>query len=1385
LVGVAVAFSAPAVFAAPLAPTNLRADGSSPTTVALFWQDNATDDTSMEVERSTDGSTFTRITTLTGFSYGNSYWDSTGNPGTTYYYRVRALNSTGASGYSNIANATTYSVDAASPFWESTDIGAVAVAGQSSGANGVITIRGSGSDIWDRSDEFHYYWMAEWAGDIVMTARVTSLTNTHGWAKAGLMIRNFIAPENPNVFMALSGEHGSTFQYRTERGEITGMAAASEDGSGPRWLRLVRLGSTYTGYDSFDGVNWRQRGTVTNAFGFSEIGFAVTSHNDGTLCTATFDNISIQRPVSSPPPPAPTDLRAVVESATSIHVLWTPGAPAPIGLELERATGEGAFARIITFAPEQGGQPVSYTDSGLSPSTTYRYRIRHIRDGVPSAYSNIASATTHSPPSTGTWMSVDIGNVARAGTTTEVNSVVTIEGSGADIWNQADEFRYHHRTWSGDGVITARVAAVGNTDGWAKAAVMFRETLAANSRHAMMLVSAQHGTAFQYRSATGADMATTMPTETSGWRWVRIVRAGNVFTGYVSTDGVAWTQSGTITLSGMPSSIYVGLAVTSHNDGVLCTAQFDNLAVSGSTPVPQPPQVASFTIESQQSGADHRATYRLVFTESVTGVDVSDFTGVNVAGQPALGMTPEIVGVVGSGASYAITARMFYDSTSGGQFRIDLNASGTGITDTDGNALVGGATGPVTKSAGGPWPISQVSGPPSGTYTTGQLLSINVNYGVTGMVVSGTPRIALTIGAATRYATYANLFPGSFGQVLVFQYTVQAGDIDTDGITVNSPIELNGGTIQGGNGADGLRTFTPPNTTGVIVNGTGGTPPPAAPTNLAATVVSPTEVRLAWTDNATNEAGFEIFRATGNSSSDSVIGTVGANIVTYLDPTVSPGLPYQYRVRAVNVGGASVFSNLANVTTSSGSNPWQSLDIGTSTAGSTNVSGGTVTLAGSGSDIWNSSDGFRFYYQQETAQDFDIVARVSSLTNTNGWAKAGVMFRSALDPSSRFFMLVVSPEHGTVFQFRGDRGQLTSSSQPTEDGPPPRWLKVSRRGINYTGFISRDGVTWTPSAGGSSSANSSTEPMYVGLVVTSHNDGVLCNAVFDNITITPVTTTPTPAPPSNVAANVVSPTEIRVTWSDNANNETGFEVHRAIGTASLALHAIVGANLTGYSDTGLAPGTTYTYNVRAINGVGPSNFAFPNATATTPTSTPAWSFRDIGAVGIAGSNSSGTNTITISASGSDIWDRADAFRFVYRAWTGDGVVEARVASMDNTNDWAKAGVMIRESLDANSRNVFLGLTPSYHGALAQARSNTGDLTSETPGPAVNAPYWVRLVRSGSSFYRYFSTDGVNWTNHGFYIITMNTTVFFGFAVTSHDNSRLNTAVFSDPFIGTR
>ena len=149
-------------------------------------------------------------------------------------------------------------------------------------------------------------------------------------------------------------------------------------------------------------------------------------------------------------------------------------------------------------------------------------------------------------------------------------------GSGTDIWSTSDQFHFTYLPLSGNGQIVGRVVSVSNTNAWAKAGVMIRESVAANSAHAYMLVSQGSGAAFQWRPSTGAKAMGPTAAGIAAPRWVRITRSGNTFTGEQSPDGVVWTVVGTASIP-MASNVLIGLAVTSHNNTALCTATFDGV----------------------------------------------------------------------------------------------------------------------------------------------------------------------------------------------------------------------------------------------------------------------------------------------------------------------------------------------------------------------------------------------------------------------------------------------------------------------------------------------------------------------------------------------------------------------------------------------------------------------------------------------------------------------------------------------------------------------------------------------------------------------------------------------------------------------------------------
>ncbi len=179
-------------------------------------------------------------------------------------------------------------------------------------------------------------------------------------------------------------------------------------------------------------------------------------------------------------------------------------------------------------------------------------------------------------------------------------------------------------------------------------------------------------------------------------------------------------------------------------------------------------------------------------------------------------------------------------------------------------------------------------------------------------------------------------------------------------------------------------------------------------------------------------------------------------------------------------------------------------------------------------------------------------------------------------------------------------------------------------------------------------------------------------------------------------------------------------------------------------------------------------------------------FRFQGAPGPEGSASldEATGTYTITGSGNDIWGTSDQFHYVYRELSGDGSIEAQVVDNgEGTNDWAKGGVMIRQSLDGDSINVSGFITGgSGDGGQFQWRSVQGESSSSNRTlTGIAPPYYVRLVRKGNTFTVYMSADGVEWAQQGAPPATVEMTdpVLIGLAVTSHQSGEKRTFTFDN------
>ncbi len=185
------------------------------------------------------------------------------------------------------------------------------------------------------------------------------------------------------------------------------------------------------------------------------------------------------------------------------------------------------------------------------------------------------------------------------------------------------------------------------------------------------------------------------------------------------------------------------------------------------------------------------------------------------------------------------------------------------------------------------------------------------------------------------------------------------------------------------------------------------------------------------------------------------------------------------------------------------------------------------------------------------------------------------------------------------------------------------------------------------------------------------------------------------------------------------------------------------------------------------------------ATGATPPPFPnGQQHQDIGAPAIAGSATYSNGTYTVAGAGVNIWDTEDEFHYVYQPMSGDFEIVARIASLQGSNAFSKAGVMVRESLADNARHAFAHVTLQA-GYRMSFRTSSGGGSLAQACISGTAPGWVRLIRQGSSFQMHHSTNGTSWTSCATIQVSMASTVYVGLAVGNVDPTGRATAVFDN------
>ena len=760
------------------------------------------------------------------------------------------------------------------------------------------------------------------------------------------------------------------------------------------------------------------------------------------------------------------------------------------------------------------------------------------------------------------WVNQDIGTVGVSGSATFAGDTFSILGSGTDIWDQEDAFHFVYQTLNGDGQIVARVAGLDFTHTNAKAGVMIREALTATSRHAILDVTPAAGIEFMRRlSPGGLTTYTSGGTETSP-KWLRLSRAGNVFTASKSNDGVTWTLVGTDTIS-MASQVFVGLVVASHNNTVLCNASLDNVSVTTSG-ANAPPAV---NITQPLNGATYTSPANITINANASDSDgtvgrVDFFSGTTMIGTDTTAPYSFAWSNVAAG-SYSLTAKATDNlgaTTVSAPVNITVNSSGAfGLSDNFNDntqdtskwtfGTIQGAiyAGPSAWDATVPVlernqrleisPRANISGDHYNGYlslatwnltnaraavevvqtasggTTNSVLALCIDSRNFLMISteSGSLRFEQVVnGARSATAVTYNAAQHRFWRIrhdaiadsMIFETSID-GQTWTVRRTVARQLSISALTVEISAGT--WQSVASPGTAFfdnfILESNSGGpvnNPPSVSITSPQNGAVFNAPANITITANASDSDG-TINRVDFYSGS-TLIGSDSLAPYSVSWNNVAAG-SYSLTAIATDNAGAVSTSSAVSVTVNGTTTlpaPWLRTDIG-----NVGIAGDASFSSGVFTVRGSGTDIWDNvdafqYVYQPLNGNGQITARVTSIQFSDGWAKAGVMIRETLTPGSRHASMFLTAGNGLAFQRRTATSGISEHSSGG-GGVAPFWVRIVRSGNLMSAYRSTDGLSWVQV--GSTTTISMSTNVFIGLAVTSHNNSTSCAATFDNVSV--------------------------------------------------------------------------------------------------------------------------------------------------------------------------------------------------------------------------------------------------------------------------------------------
>jgi hypothetical protein len=734
-----------------------------------------------------------------------------------------------------------------------------------------------------------------------------------------------------------------------------------------------------------------------------------------------------------------------------------------------------------------------------------------------------SSAKADLPPG---WSDADIGAPTEAGSASESNGMWIVSGGGTGLWNgTTDQCNFVSLGCNGDGAIIAQVTSVQDTDinfGDSQAGVMFRNDTTAGAISISTTVTPGQGVTFLSRTSAGAVAYGPVLLGNNAPIWLKVVRAGDQFSGYYSTDGIFWLPIGGAVTAEMDGPALAGLVVSSENNAELNTSIFTNVSL------PSPTfgiyrelwtnlnPAAGNTLDALTNTAynpdwpnNPAASYTHIFTNFETEIN----TGMNYFGQRLRTfVVPPTNGLYTFSIASDDSSQLFLSPDENPADMVPIGYVPFFTPSEDWDTFSTQQSPPISLQGGCRYyleaQMQQGFDADENLSVRWQLPNFTFEQPMAAISGAGTLLIPCNGQSAT-----PGIFSQSGNATVVENLSTTFSVLVTNQAPVNYQWFVNGVGLAGA--AQAVYTVTNASLavnngqvyTCVITNCLGSiTSAPISLTVLADTV-APT-VAGVFNNGTTNveiifskpvaaaEAGNAANYMFSNGQAISGAGLAADNVtVTLTNAPLVYGSNYAIVINNIQDLASTPNTIAPNTVASFTASPYVPQDIGSPAIPSTAVlTAQGVNINSAGNYIGGYSDQFNFQYQLQTG-NFDVTVCLAGLGLSDLWAQAGLMARTSLAADSPFVAALATPGiNGEFFAARLEAATPAFTSGNLPVNYPNTWLRLNRVNNKFTAFGSYDGTNWTEMG----STKIFTEPIYLGLAVTSHNTNQFTTAQFVN-----------------------------------------------------------------------------------------------------------------------------------------------------------------------------------------------------------------------------------------------------------------------------------------------